>query len=331
MSAVSRGISPPKRRSRNTTPDATPTSSDAGKKDEEPTWSFKPAGASVVRPPEERCGATLSEVVFRHASVGVQPSEAASSTRPALLPKPVTTNLLPTYKILLIGDAAVGKSNLLSRLASNTFDIASRSTIGVEFVSREVELPTERDGSMERVNIQLWDTAGQERCGAISAAFFRGAKGVAVVYDCTRYATLKNVPGWVAHAKKYADENCSFVVIGNKIDLKNLQAVSEDDAESVAHSLGLRHFYASALSGEGVPAAFLHLILSVNSLMRSQHIASPMIAGGGANSRLTTNNSPSRNVTGRTSIAKRSVDISGFGNTGESRAANGRSSGSCCK
>lgn len=189
------------------------------------------------------------------------------------LPRPVTTSLLPTYKILLVGDAAVGKSNLLSRFANNTFDIASRSTIGVEFVSREVELPTERSGAMERVNIQLWDTAGQERCSMISSAYFRNAKGIAVVYDVTRKESLLNVPRWVAHAKQFTDETCAFVVIGNKMDLKNLMAVTEDEAEEIAHVLGVRHFYASALTGDGVPSAFLHLLLQVNSLVRSMEVA----------------------------------------------------------
>jgi small GTP-binding protein len=282
------------------------------------TWVFQP---SVTPPPTLTSKPQQQQQPMSLANTAMFGS---GITAPPL-PRPVTTSLLPTYKILLIGDAAVGKSNLLLRFANNSFDIATRSTIGVEFVSRELELPTERDGGNERVNVQLWDTAGQERCGAISAAFFRGAKGIAVVYDCTRYPTLKNLPGWVAHAKQYADENCAFVVIGNKIDLKNLQAVSEEEAEGVAHSLGLRHFYASALTGEGVPSAFLHLILNVNSMMRSQHFASPKMnsaSGGGRRS-----SSAYGNTGG--SGNRVPVDISGFGNTDDAKGSQGRRG--CCK
>ena len=170
---------------------------------------------------------------------------------------------VPNYKVLLIGDSGVGKSNLLQRFANNSFDINMRSTIGVEFVSREVDLSG--GAGTDRANIQLWDTAGQERCGLISSSFYRGAKGVALVYDMTRRASLLNIPRWVAHAKQYADENCVFVVVGNKTDLRNLIAVSDEDAEEISHSLGVRHYYASARTGDGVPDAFFQLILAVHS------------------------------------------------------------------
>lgn len=179
---------------------------------------------------------------------------AASATR---------SREVPNYKVLLIGDSGVGKSNLLQRFANNAFDINMRSTIGVEFISREIDLSG--GAGLDRVNVQLWDTAGQERCGVISSSFYRGAKGVAVVYDMTRRASLLNVPRWVAHAKQFADENCVFVVIGNKTDLKNLIVVSDDDAEEISHSLGVRHYYASARTGDGVPDAFFQLVLAAHS------------------------------------------------------------------
>lgn len=197
------------------------------------------------------------------------PSEAQPCSSPSYpLPIMSSSNVsrgrdVPNYKVLLIGDSGVGKSNLLQRFANNAFDINMRSTIGVEFVSREIDLSG--GAGSERVNVQLWDTAGQERCGVISSSFYRGAKGIAVVYDMTRRASLLNIPRWVAHAKQYADENCVFVVVGNKTDLRNLIAVSDEDAEEIAHSLGVRHYYASARTGDGVPDAFFQLILAVNA------------------------------------------------------------------
>lgn len=288
-------VSPPRRRSRSTTPEAEGDDG-AAAATVGAAWVYKPS-------------LTLADVAMSASASAPSESSGGQLVQPppraVTLPRPVTTTLLPTYKILLIGDAAVGKSNLLSRFANNTFDIASRSTIGVEFVSREVELPTpEKVGGTEKVNIQLWDTAGQERGGLISSAFFRGAKGVAVVYDMTRQQTLKSVPGWVGHAKRFADANCAFVVIGNKSDLHNLQAVSHEDAESVAHSLDVRHFTASALTGEGVPAAFLHLILSVNALMRTQAIAGPIVES-----------QQSRNASRKGPMK---VDVAGFGSTAPS-------------
>ena len=199
------------------------------------------------------------------------------------LPRPVTSSSLPTYKVLLVGDAGVGKSNLLLRFSNNAFDITTRSTIGVEFVSREVDIgggegEYSAHRTTEKVNVQIWDTAGQERCGLISSAFFRNARGVAVCYDVTRRQTLLNVPRWFAHAKQFADQNCVFAVIGNKTDLHNLREVTEDSAEEMAHILGVRHYYASARTGEGVPTAFFQVILAIHSMCKVQNIVTPLVA-----------------------------------------------------
>jgi len=87
------------------------------------------------------------------------------------------------YKIVLIGDSAVGKSNLLSRFTRNEFLVESMQTIGVEFATRTVEI----DG--KKIKAQIWDTAGQERFRAITEAYYRGTVGALVVYDITRSST----------------------------------------------------------------------------------------------------------------------------------------------
>lgn len=193
----------------------------------------------------------------------------------------------PTYKVLLVGDAAVGKSNLMTRFSNNQFDLNSKSTIGVDFVTREMDLggtaedlvpkgeeeaeqqqqhlSSSSGAATNKVNLQIWDTAGQERCGMVSSAFYRGARGVVVCYDVTRKQTLLNVPRWMAHAKQYADPNCIFMVVGNKNDLQNLRETSEEDAEEISHMLGVRHYFASALTGETVPVVFFQLALAVHS------------------------------------------------------------------
>ena len=91
---------------------------------------------------------------------------------------------LPSYdylfKVVLIGDSGVGKSNLLSRFTRNEFCLESKSTIGVEFATRSVAV----DG--KTVKAQIWDTAGQERYRAITSAYYRGAVGALLVYDITK-------------------------------------------------------------------------------------------------------------------------------------------------
>lgn len=95
------------------------------------------------------------------------------------------------FKIVLIGDSAVGKSNLLSRFARNEFDTNTKATIGVEFQTQAVEI----EG--KEVKAQIWDTAGQERFRAVTSAYYRGAVGALVVYDISRKVTFESVKRWL--------------------------------------------------------------------------------------------------------------------------------------
>lgn len=95
------------------------------------------------------------------------------------------------FKIVIIGDSAVGKSNLLSRYARNEFNMHSKATIGVEFQTQSMEI----DG--KEVKAQIWDTAGQERFRAVTSAYYRGAVGALIVYDITRRTTFDSVGRWL--------------------------------------------------------------------------------------------------------------------------------------
>ena len=88
------------------------------------------------------------------------------------------------FVVVLIGDSGVGKSNLLSRFTRNEFNLESKSTIGVEFATRSIQV----DG--KTIKAQIWDTAGQERYRAITSAYYRGAVGALLVYDIGNYQTV---------------------------------------------------------------------------------------------------------------------------------------------
>lgn len=95
------------------------------------------------------------------------------------------------FKIVVIGDSAVGKSNLLSRFARDEFDLHSKATIGVEFQTQVVDI----DG--KEVKAQVWDTAGQERFRAVTSAYYRGAVGALIVYDISRRTTFESIKRWL--------------------------------------------------------------------------------------------------------------------------------------
>ncbi|KAJ7611631.1 ras family-domain-containing protein [Roridomyces roridus] len=130
------------------------------------------------------------------------------------------------FKVVLIGDSGVGKSNLLSRFTRNEFNLDSKSTIGVEFATRSIDV----DG--KTVKAQIWDTAGQERYRAITSAYYRGAVGALLVYDIAKHATYVNVTRWLKELRDHADSNIVIMLVGNKSDLKHLRAVPTDEAKA---------------------------------------------------------------------------------------------------
>lgn len=113
------------------------------------------------------------------------------------------------FKIVLIGDSAVGKSNLLARFARDEFYPNSKSTIGVEFQTQKMEI------NGKEVKAQIWDTAGQERFRAVTSAYYRGAVGALVVYDISRRQTFEDVGRWLneLHSKNLPFSFFSFLYL----------------------------------------------------------------------------------------------------------------------
>ena len=88
------------------------------------------------------------------------------------------------FKVVLIGDSGVGKSNLLSRFTRTEFNLESKSTIGVEFATKSIQT----EG--KTIKAQIWDTAGQEKYHSMAPMYYRGASAAIVVYDITREVRL---------------------------------------------------------------------------------------------------------------------------------------------
>lgn len=137
--------------------------------------------------------------------------------------------LLTTHPtVVLIGDSGVGKSNLLSRFTRNEFNLDSKSTIGVEFATRSIQVDA------KTIKAQIWDTAGQERYRAITSAYYRGAVGALLVYDISKHQTYENVTRWLKELRDHADSNIVIMLVGNKSDLRHLRAVPTEEAKQFA-------------------------------------------------------------------------------------------------
>jgi len=154
------------------------------------------------------------------------------------------------FKLLLIGDSGVGKSALLLRFADNTFTESFISTIGVDFKIRTISL------NGKTVKLQIWDTAGQERFRTITSSYYRGAHGIIVVYDTTSKDSFENVTKWLTEIDRYACENVSKIVVGNKVDLVTQRQVSNEQAQEISEQFGMKHMEASAKDSSNVDLLF---------------------------------------------------------------------------
>ncbi|KAF9584421.1 hypothetical protein BGW38_006510 [Lunasporangiospora selenospora] len=162
------------------------------------------------------------------------------------------------FKIVLIGDSGVGKSNLLSRFTRGDFNLESKSTIGVDFGARTVQV---EDGKM--IKAQIWDTAGQERYRAITSAYYRGAVGALLLYDITQHGTYESVSRWLSEVREHADSNIIVMLVGNKSDLRHLRSIHTEEAKSFAVENGLMFIETSALDATNVDIAFTNLLSEI--------------------------------------------------------------------
>ncbi|XP_061414595.1 ras and EF-hand domain-containing protein homolog [Lethenteron reissneri] len=167
------------------------------------------------------------------------------------------------YKIVLAGDASVGKSSFLMRLCKNEFDGNTCSTLGVDFQMKSLVV----DG--EETTLQLWDTAGQERFRSIAKSYFRRAHGVLLLYDVTCHESFKNVREWVDNVQDAVERSVPIMIVGNKTDLRpndgapNRTYVSTNQGEMLAMSYRSLFCETSAKDGDNVVEAVLHLARDV--------------------------------------------------------------------
>lgn len=157
-------------------------------------------------------------------------------------------------KIILIGDSAVGKSNILSRFLNDEFIHESKSTISVEFGTRTISL-----GNI-KIKAQIWDTAGQERYQSIIRAYYRGSHGVLLIYDITNKNSFLNIEKWCDEIRKYAPEDIKILLVGNKSDLISLRQVQIKDGMILANDIKSLFIETSAFDNSNIDLAFAKLI-----------------------------------------------------------------------
>jgi len=170
----------------------------------------------------------------------------------------MSSSFKPFFKIIILGDAGVGKSSLMVRFVNKDFSGEYKATIGADFLSTDVDI----NGRI--VSLQVWDTAGQERFVALCIAFFRGSDACILVYDINDEKSISSLATWkdefLRHSNTDQAQAFPFFVFGNKID--DAGKKSEDNianAKAWAESQNIPHFTTSAKNATGVDAAFFEI------------------------------------------------------------------------
>ena len=161
------------------------------------------------------------------------------------------------YKIIIIGDTCVGKSNILTRYLKNEFKENSKSTVGVELGSKFLKVKG------IGAKVQIWDTAGQERYRSITSSYYKGSHGCFIVYDITSETSFDNVEKWYEQAQKEASKDISVILVGNKCDLENERKVPKEKGEEKAKSFKCPFFETSALSKVNIDDIFNEMVNNI--------------------------------------------------------------------
>ncbi|XP_033914881.3 ras-related protein Rab-12-like [Acipenser ruthenus] len=173
------------------------------------------------------------------------------SRRRKLQPRPADYKL----QVIIIGSRGVGKTSLMERFTDDTFCEACKSTVGVDFKIKTVELRE------KKIRLQIWDTAGQERFNSITSAYYRGAKGIVIVYDITKQETFDDLPKWMKMIDKYASEDAELLLVGNKLDCEADRKITRQQGEKFAQRISCMRFCeASAKDNYNVDEIFLKLV-----------------------------------------------------------------------
>ena len=210
------------------------------------------------------------------------------------------------FKVVIVGDSGVGKSNILLRFTENNFSFSFHPTIGVDF-----KIKTFKHENFT-IKLQLWDTAGQERFKNVANTYYKGAHAVLLVYDITNPVTFKNLETWINEVEKYADCLLERLLIGNKCDLDDQRKVSQSEAKDFAKKIGVNFLETSAKDTINIEEAFQCLVReSIEAVNKKK-------ATGG----MVDNRSPVKNMEGNRVVLTKGDDAQ--------RAAENTKKKGCC-
>ena len=195
-------------------------------------------------------------------------------------PNPATS-----VKLVLLGEAAVGKSSLVLRFVSNDFQENKEPTIGAAFLTQKCTIGD------RTIKYEIWDTAGQERFQSLAPMYYRNAQAALVVYDITKPASFIKARHWVKELHEQASKDITIALVGNKYDLaendneneESLRKVSIEEGKNLAEEEGLLFFETSAKSSYNVNDVFVGIGSKIPDTSANLGTASGLNVNGQSN------------------------------------------------
>ena len=162
-------------------------------------------------------------------------------------------------KYIIVGDAAVGKSNLLLKLTQGDFKTEYQLTIGVEFGAKNYDI------NNKKFRLQIWDTAGQENYRSITRAYYKNSACAILVYDISNRESFENISNWIEDCLQQSPKTVFMVLVGNKSDLNDIRKVSFEEGKEMAKNNNMMFFETSAKTGENVDKIFEESAKEINN------------------------------------------------------------------
>ncbi len=159
-------------------------------------------------------------------------------------------------QIITLGDHMVGKTSILRRFNDGTFTMATYTTIGIDFVAKDMLL------GEEKVSVKIWDTAGQDRFHTITHSFYKQCQGVLLVFDVGSKSSFNNVHKWMSNIERHADQSIIKYLLGNKTDTDKRE-VAKEEAQKVAEKYHMRYFECSAKTNMNIEQPIVGLVTEI--------------------------------------------------------------------
>lgn len=223
---------------------------------------FIPGSYTIVQQSQHRLNPTLIPYTRAPGLGRAQPNQITDLPYYPTFTSIMSETRFAQFKLVLLGESAVGKSSIVHRFVKNTFDDMRESTIGAAFLTQTITLPEVNT----TVKFEIWDTAGQERYKSLAPMYYRNANAALCVYDITSQSSFQKAQDWINELKKQAPEGIVVALVGNKADLSEQRQVAQDDVDQYLYQLAQEaeqdgskpviHMECSAKSGQGVLEIF---------------------------------------------------------------------------